>query len=173
MRAEAWGDCKFRALLGQCLYGTGGWYEGYVDVTRIYVGDVAALEKQLTRKVESAFQAIRQVNSSRQVYFKNKCKFPIRLALRYRKPSDEWVTGGWWNFEGNEKAVLSRNQIRIRSDNSIFYYYAEITQEPHTNYRWSGDEEKKLRRRKLPMRQVKLSPDSDGDYVLSISCNNL
>ena len=41
--------------------------------------------------------AYAQQNEGHRLYLKNQCRYPIRIAVRYRDwPSGEWMTGGWW-----------------------------------------------------------------------------
>ncbi|KZL48559.1 hypothetical protein A2T98_17350 [Nodularia spumigena CENA596] len=109
----------------------------------------------------------------RSVVFHNRCRYPVKLAMRYRQPSGEWKTSGWWNFVAGRRAYLTQNEVRISSNNSVFYYYAQITQGPHRNYKWSGNENRKFSGRTLPMKKTKLPIKSNGNYELSISCNNI
>ncbi len=179
LRAEAWGECKWRdPLLRICGDGTGGWYEGYVDVTRVYVGDVAAFERRIMTEAERGLELVRQgVGREKRIYILNQCKFPIRLVLRYIIPpvlwsgsTEEWLSYGWWNMEANRR-YLAPPSVWIKS--SIVYFYAEITQEPLTDYRWSGNNEIEFDGRKLRMREERLIQNSDGDSVLQITCSNL
>jgi len=117
------------------------------------------------------WRRVRGSNSlrGREFYLKNNCSEPVELLLRYRNPSGNWVTRGWWSFDSGKGAFLSSSGERIRSDNSIFYYYAQI---PGTSYSWSGSEEREFRGREYPTRKRKISPDSDGDWYLPLSCSN-
>lgn len=108
-----------------------------------------------------------------QIYFQNQCDQPINLSLRYRQPSNTWRTLGWWNLDPNESSFLASEDQRIRASSSIFNFYAEITQEPNTNYRWSGEISQPFDGRMLPMREVISSRDSDGNHVLSVQCDSL
>lgn len=108
------------------------------------------------------------------LYVKNDCSYPVDLYVRYLNGfSDEWVTEGRWNFEGDESSYVTGDDGRLSAYNSVFYYYAEITQSPHTGYNWSGDENRTFGSRTLPMRETTLSTDSDDDYILSLICSNL
>jgi hypothetical protein len=104
--------------------------------------------------------------------FQNNCHHPIRLALRYLdSTSDEWVTGGWWNFDPNESASLMHGDQYVRSTNSIFYYYAEITTNGY-NVSWHGTHERVLGGRTLPMRRREMSA-RDGSFQLPIQCDDI
>ena len=64
-RARAWGDCKWRVpFSSKCGDGTGGWYQGYVEVTQVYVGDVNDLKRKFDSEVQSTFQAINQAKKT-------------------------------------------------------------------------------------------------------------
>jgi hypothetical protein len=153
----------------------GSWIRFRVYEVRRYLGDpIAEYNALLVPAIEQARSAVRNAESNfqRQLYVKNNCSQPIRLALRYRNPADNWETIGWWSFEADEGSYLASNGERIRSNNSVFYYYAEVTTSG-ADYSWSGDESREFSGRTLPMRKTELSPDSDGNYTLSLSCTNL
>lgn len=163
---------RCRSWFGIQDCGGGASIRGKVLVYQRYLGNPSSLQQASLSLVEQSRSILQKF--PKQLYFRNKCKFPVRLALRYLQPSDEWITDGWWSVDANKSAyLLSDNNKRIRSNNSIFYYFAEITTDPHKNYTWSGDEEREFRGRALPMRKTTLSTDSDGDYELSITCNNI
>ncbi|MDY6803226.1 MAG: DUF1036 domain-containing protein [Cyanobacteriota bacterium] len=126
----------------------------------------------IERQIIDRLTQLLEVARGRQFYFQNNCSKPIQLALGYRNPSDRWETNGWWSFEPNEGSYLAHNGERIRSNNSTFYYYAEVTASGY-DASWSGDESREFSGRTLPMKKTELSPDSDGDYTLSLSCTNL
>lgn len=156
---------------------SGSLIQAVVDVVGILVGgsNTGNQNSQTgTQSTNSTSSQGGQINA-RQVYFSNQCRFPVRLALSYNEPSGQWVTQGWWDIDANRNTLLASNNQNIRSNNSAFFYYAEITQEPYTNYSWSGNGERDLdfQGRTLRMRQVNLSLNSDGNYVLAIDCNSL
>lgn len=132
------------------------------------VGTPTQVEQRIEQQLQSVYR-----DYGREIYFRNSCHYPVRLSLLYREPSGEWITEGWYDFSGNGSSYLSSRGQRIRSNNSVFHYYAEITQGPHTGYSWSGNENRTFQGRTLPMRETSLSPNSDGHYTLSIQCNNL
>lgn len=103
-------------------------------------------------------------------YFRNNCSKPIRLMLRYKQLSGEWRTQGWYNFDGNEASYLNAEPgVRLRSNNSVFYYYAEST-DGRTSV-WSGDETREFNGESWPMKRKELTLDSDGDWSLGIRCD--
>lgn len=156
---------------------SGSLIQAVVDVVGILVGGSNPGNQNSqtgTQSTNSTSSQGGQINA-RQVYFSNQCRFPVRLALSYNEPSGQWVTQGWWDIDANRNTLLASNNQNIRSNNSAFFYYAEIAQEPYTNYSWSGNGERDLdfQGRTLRMRQVNLSLNSDGNYVLAIDCNSL
>ncbi|MBV7333778.1 DUF1036 domain-containing protein [Chloroflexi bacterium TSY] len=106
-----------------------------------------------------------------KVYIQNNCSHPIRVALRYEQLSEGWRTGGWWNIDANDGTYLSLNGERVRSNNHIFYYYAELPDV--ASYRWSGDEKVEFNGTTLSMIEKALSLNDDDDFVLSINCSNI
>ena len=162
----------------------GSWVEYKVYTVKRYVGNPIAAYNRVRSVAQDASSTITRLANlsqqppshnpdSRQILFRNECRFPIQLALRYQPQTNEWVTNGWWSIDGGRNTYLASNDQRIKLSNSLIYYYAEISQEPHKNYTWSGDQVNELNGRTLRMRQRELTPDSRGDYVLSIDCKNL
>lgn len=98
----------------------------------------------------------------------NNCKHPIRILLRYRNVNDEWKTAGWWDFTPNEAAYLAVDNKRLLSKNSIWYYYAETTN--NTNYSWQGDHSVAYNGRTYKMRQRE---DKQGINKLALTCTNI
>ena len=101
-------------------------------------------------------------------YFKfaNNCNLPVRLAIRYKNMEDRWVSRGWWSFDPGESAFLTSNGNRLTSRNSIWYYYAEITD--NSGRSWSGDHRVSFRGKTLYMRRRQ---DDKGDNNWGISCS--
>ncbi|MGB6296614.1 MAG: phospholipase A2 [Rivularia sp. (in: cyanobacteria)] len=99
-------------------------------------------------------------------HFTNNCSSPIRLAIRYKNTSGKWVTKGWWNFAARESAYLQSNGIRLASKNSIYYYYAEPTD--NSGGFWGGNHKVRFNGKTLKMRQKQ---DKNGHNELSIRCN--
>jgi Protein of unknown function (DUF1036) len=112
----------------------------------------------------------RQSLRGSSVYARNNCRYPIQIALHYRKLSGNWMTEGWWNIDGNTGSYLSDGNGRIGSNNDIMYAYAK-TQAGHRGYVWEGDKYFTLKSQSLPMKQRTLSHDKDGDYIVSFDCD--
>ena len=116
-------------------------------------------------------QLIERYVSGHSFYVRNNCHAPIDLWLSYKTLSGNWDTEGRWHFDGNEGNYLaSTSDLLLRSDNGIFYYYAESTD--GSNYVWSGENYREFANKTLPMRKLRLSLDSDGDWPLYISCDS-
>lgn len=109
---------------------------------------------------------------SSAIYFDNRCRYPVQLAIRYQATSGDWITSGWWNLSGDESDFLLEDGENLRTNNSIAYYYAEIIRGRHEGYSWSGDNYRTFRGRSLPMRKVSLSNDGNR-YSFSIHCDNI
>ncbi len=110
---------------------------------------------------------------TKRVYFQNKCRYPIRLAVRFYAPSGSWITDGWWSFAENDSALLllHANKQFIRIERPSVYYFAETVLESSPKITWTGDQLREFNGRTLPMRFITLSTDDSGDYVLSINCH--
>ena len=60
LTANAHGECK-ASTFGKCLDGTGGWYEGYVDVYQVYIGtsgDIDTAKANTEKKVTNFLASI-------------------------------------------------------------------------------------------------------------------
>ena len=99
-------------------------------------------------------------------YFTNNCSSPVRLAIEYKNTSDEWVTEGWWNFAPGESAYLRSNGIRLASKNSIFYYYAEPTD--NSGGYWGGNHKARFNGEILNMKRKQ---DKNGHNEGDITCD--
>jgi uncharacterized membrane protein len=105
------------------------------------------------------------------VHFTNNCRYPIKLAMRYRDVNGNWITGGWWRFAGKERAYLKRSSTgrRVYTYNGVVYYYAETTR--GRKVQWSGNEKKRLGSTVLKMRRKEPEKNKKGVYVLKIKCD--
>ena len=107
---------------------------------------------------------------SKNFLFKNNCRYPVRLAIHYRKTNGEWTTEGWWNIAPFQETYLASKGTRLTTNSSIWYYYAETTD--GSGEYWKGDYPISFGtffgtsfERKLPMRKMQ-----DNDNNWSISC---
>lgn len=106
------------------------------------------------------------------MYFRNNCQYPVRLRLFYMNYYiSDWEDAKWWNFDGGEDSYLSHQGRRLMINFAPFFYYAEITDGPHSeSYSWSGD----AKISDGQFRQVdELNLNDDGDVMLSLNCNNI
>lgn len=82
------------------------------------------------------------------IYFKNKCEMPIQLAIRGRLKNNvdsdfcgngavnagEWCSRAWFTMAPGEEAYP------LRTDNTIFYFYATSSDDKGRRYGWYGVE---------------------------------
>lgn len=59
------------------------------------------------------------------IEFENKCDEILRIAIHYKDFNGNWKTEYWWEFDPGEKAYLNSGNIRLKTKNTFFYYYAE------------------------------------------------
>ncbi len=102
------------------------------------------------------------------LYFRNNCARPVRLAVGYQDQAQNWQYVKWWDFAANSQSFLQQGSVQLSSDNAYFYYYAETTD--GSGITWQGDRPFDFGGESLPTQEVVLTPDSDGDWVLSVSC---
>jgi uncharacterized membrane protein len=144
---------------------------GAIEIGRngsIDIHDAINLERDAENKANSILDSVILSLRGFNYKFTNKCSLPVRLAVRYKNLTDEWITRGWWNFEPGESSYLSSSGNRLASRNSIYYYYAETTEDLGVN--WSGNEQVSFDGRTLKMIRKK---DNDGHNNWSISCENI
>lgn len=96
--------------------------------------------------------------------FTNNCNKRVRLAIHYKDTNNKWRTEGWWIFRPGESSYLTSSGRRIKSKNSIWYYYAEVV---NGRERWSGDHTYSLDGRHFPMKKKR---DTKGTNTWAISC---
>lgn len=105
------------------------------------------------------------------VQVRNNCNRPIRMALSYRDKTGAWKNLKWWELQGNKNTFLSNNNERIESDNNVFYYYAETTDD--SDIAWEGETSITFDGVTLAAKEVVLTPDGDGNWVLTLACDTL
>ena len=98
--------------------------------------------------------------------FTNGCEHPVQLAIRYKNMGGTWQNAGWWKFSPNETAYLVSGGQRLRSNNAVWYYYAETTD--NSNLQWSGDHSVTFNGRSLLMKELR---DAEGESTWTITCN--
>jgi len=101
-------------------------------------------------------------------HFTNKCKYPVRLAIHFVNLNNNWQTEGWWNIKAGGKTYLAdSNNVRLKSNKSIWYFYAETTD--GSKLSWTGDKRVSFRDRSLKMYKME---DSTGDSEWYTDCPN-
>lgn len=75
---------------------------------------------------------------AQKVYvFENNCTNPVRLAIRYQDTNNQWRSIGWWNVSPGHKITLNYQNYPLRSNNNIWYYFAETTD--GSGHQWKGN----------------------------------
>ena len=118
---------------------------------------------------ESQSQSIASAESAPgyRLYVSNLCRHPIRLAVKYKTPSNQWDTVGWWEFTPNSSRYLTFRDGRFaRTNSSVLYYYAES--EDRSLYWGGGGTQVSLDGRTLSMNKVE---DTEGDTEWSLRCD--
>ncbi len=112
---------------------------------------------------------LRASSNQSQIYFENKCNDKLQLAVRYLNNDEVWITEYWYSIDAFTGTYLLSDGLRLKTNNSIVYIYAEI---PGGNYTWSGDKSKYFDGQYYNMIEYKMTIDSDGDYYICLNCSN-
>jgi uncharacterized membrane protein len=104
-------------------------------------------------------------NSLYDYYFTNNCGHPVELFIHYKDAGGNWRTLGWWKVAAGESTYLGSNGTRIKSANSVFYYYAKTSD--GSNWVWEGDQPVSYDGRTYKMRKV---TDTSGVNDWSVTC---
>ena len=107
-------------------------------------------------------------SGGRDIYLKNGCALDVELAIRYKNKDDQWVTKSWYSYDGNSGSYLASGGQRLKTSNDVAYIYARSIL---GNEIWEGEHARKIGRTTYKMRQVTMTVDEDGDYVVSLTCN--
>lgn len=99
-------------------------------------------------------------------HFTNRCRFPVKLIIRYRAMNNRWYTVGTWNFAPNRASYLAYRGTLLRTTNSIWYYHARSTRGGRT---WSGPYQYTYRGRTYGMKRKR---DTEGDNDFSVICTD-
>ena len=115
----------------------------------------------------------------------NSCPRDIKIALDYEDyNTGEWDDTGRWELSAGESRFLAdNNDVRIKSNNMNYYYYAESTDTRGPITTWSGHEEndKDIAKAILITRDGKTKKekvlfrhrvDKKGDVELELTCRN-
>ena len=77
---------------------------------------------------------------SDDIYVKNQCFIPIRIAIRYLDENTEtWTTAQWWSLSPSEGAFLASQGSRLQSKSNVIYYYAAANE---YGVSWRDDQRK-------------------------------
>lgn len=76
---------------------------------------------------------------SREIWFENACRHPIRFLVNHADGWRNWHPHGWWTFRAYQsptRLLVSDAAIFQRDDHDL-YFYAETTN--GANLQWEGD----------------------------------
>jgi len=104
----------------------------------------------------------------KKMVFNSQCRHPLKLAVRIKDTTDNWVTLGWWTLPPNQSLVLATDVRDIRTRSSSFFLYAESID--GSNYRLIGSHLSTFGQRTLKMSEETFSVDIDGDFAHTIDC---
>jgi uncharacterized membrane protein len=155
---------SIRECVSGLLYNIDSWGRA----TRTEISENTAISTCAIRRSSPAAQ---QRQPQGRVFVANRCKYPVRIAVRYQNLSGDWQTGGWWSFEGGEVSRITRDGTEVRTSNGIMYVYAKI-KDGYPAGVWSGEEYRQFKNESLPMQERNLSRDKDGDYIVELTCDN-
>jgi hypothetical protein len=113
---------------------------------------------------------LNSISNQKQIYFKNECKYKLKLAICYRYNDVEWTTKYWYSIDAFKGTYLASDGVRLKTNNSIVYIYAEII---GGTAKWTGDVRTYFDGQYYNMLKYEMTVDSDGDYYISLSCSNL
>ena len=105
----------------------------------------------------------------RKIVFNSQCPHPLKLAVRIKDTTDNWVTLGWWTLPPNQEIVLATDVRDVRTRNSSFYLYAESID--GSDYRRTGYYLSNFGDRTLKMAEQIFDVDADGDFSHTINCS--
>jgi uncharacterized membrane protein len=66
------------------------------------------------------------------IAFHNQNNKALQVALRYEAADGQWVTGGWYKLEPNEKKSI------VETGNTVVYVYAESIAPKDSRVYWDG-----------------------------------
>jgi Protein of unknown function (DUF1036) len=107
----------------------------HTDVNDIH--DNIDIESAAINKSNEVSQAVD--NMGWTFLFQNDCRYPITVAIEYQDDSGQLKADGYWNINPKIGTFLGdENNVRIRTKNPIYYYYAEA---PGHNLVWGGNQQ--------------------------------
>lgn len=95
----------------------------------------------------------------------NNCHKKIEIFISYLPTdSSDWVTTYWYEFEPYKKSILTKNGKRIRTTNTILYFYAKSKDGV-----WEGDDSlEEIDGETFSMKKLKLT----GEKEIKLTCSN-
>ncbi len=100
----------------------------------------------------------------------NKCSMPMYVAIRYVPyGSSDFSTKYWWSFDAHESDYLvdGSNHKRLRTKNTVLFYYAEEKTKRANKYKIEGDHNVKIQGKTYGMKKI---IDKEGDTEIVLRC---
>lgn len=102
-------------------------------------------------------------NAGFSVKVHNKCDESVRVAIHYKNIDGSWLTKFWWEIDPQENTYLSSGGERVKTNNSVLYYYAYADIGA-----WRGDATfQEINGESYGMRKIE---DTEGDTEIVLSC---
>ncbi len=117
----------------------------------------------------SRVQALERAAEEYPLEIENACKFPIRIAIKYKAAYGVMYSVGWWKFKPSEKNTMSYDGDSVKLGSPSMYYYAESTD--GSNIVWSGEETINVLGKNLKMKKISVIKE-DNQYKLRLHCTN-
>lgn len=143
-------------------------------VTCVFDYDCLSMANKMVKLSERADHLQSQINALSEdvgypLFVKNTCHLPLNIGLTYLDLEGEWRNFAWWSYEPGEEAYPMYGNSRIRSRNSVFYYYAE-TSGSSGHLEWGGPIELVYGGNTYRGRKAQLNLDDNYNYILDFSC---
>ena len=133
-------------------------------------GNAVEIEAEnVENKAKAQISSVNRGNCPKKIVFENECESTsVRLAIRYKDLSDNWVTKCWWTFDPGRRGPLATSGTTIETKNTLWYsYYEKID----GGIIWSGsDNTKTCKGRVLNMRKHN-ELDNNGNLNLKLRCS--
>lgn len=101
----------------------------------------------------------------RSIAVLNSCSEEVSIAVSFLHSAQEWKNAGWWRLKPSMVARLRDKADSLSSANSIIYFFADSK-----SFRWDGNFKESVGTAVVGMRQATMTIDSDGDWLLELSC---
>ncbi len=112
-----------------------------------------------------------QAQVNRELWFNNNCRHPIRFFIYHEHADGNWVTHGWYQFEGNEANIRPSQNGRplIHIEGRPLYMYAETTN--GTRIFWEGQQLATFNGQEYALMRATISV-RQGNMSFGVNCNN-